>query len=230
MEPLTALRERHPGIRLKVNTASQERVAQQLRNRNIDVALGFESDFNDLQDFTRHPVGTLKPVMFVRREHPLLLKHTISLEDLCEYELVCPSSSVPYSTIINQIYESRGLSSQHFVHVIDYCPLARRMVSTSDAIGLVGVSSIPRNLGDDFLILDKLNLFEPLTLCLAVRADRQPISVVRSFINFACYHKGGAAVQMVPPSIESTLRSSQETLSHQNVANFKSLRSTARVS
>jgi DNA-binding transcriptional LysR family regulator len=224
VEPLTALRERHPGIRLKVNTASQDRVAQQLRNRNIDVALGFEEDFNDLQDFARHPLGMLIPVAFVRREHPLLLKPSISLDDLAQYELVCPSNSLPYSAIINEIYESRGLSSQHSVHIIDYCPLVRRMVSTSDAIGIVGMSSIPRNLGDDFVILDKLTLFEPQTLCLAVRADRQPVSAVRSLINFTCYHKGvGASPMVYSSTVETPVRRTRETIStHQNGVGFTS--------
>jgi DNA-binding transcriptional LysR family regulator len=224
VEPLTSLRERHPGIRLKVSTASQERITQQLRNRSIDVALGFEKDFNDLQDFVRHPVGTLKPVMFVRREHPLLLKQTISLDDLAQYELVCPSNSPLYSAVISEIYESRGLSSQNFVHVIDYCPLVRRLVTTSDAIGLVGMSSIPRNLGDDFVILDKLTLFDPQTLCLAVRADRQLASAVRSFINLTCHPQDVAASPMVFPStIAASVRFTPNAIStHRNAAHFKS--------
>lgn len=228
LEPLTLLRESQPGIRLKIQAAGQDRISHQLRNRTIDVALGFEKDFNDLQDFTRYPVGILKPILFVRREHPLVSRQTISLDDLARYELVCPSSSLPYSAIIDAIYESRGLSSQQYVHIVDYCPLARRMVATSDAIGLVGMSSTPRNLVDDLVILDKVNLFESLALCLAVRAGRQPASAVRSLINCTCHQKVAPAPMMyaVPESaVEAAMRSPQQLRSthHPQDAGFRSL-------
>ncbi len=71
VEPATALLARHPSIRLDVSGAGFERVAQQLRNGDIDVALGFDEAFAERADFRREPLPAAPTVLFARKDHPL---------------------------------------------------------------------------------------------------------------------------------------------------------------
>ncbi|MEC3947797.1 LysR family transcriptional regulator [Sphingobium sp. HWE2-09] len=187
VDPLATLRSRYPSVRFKIGAASQERVVQQLRNRGIDVALGSTKLFNDPEEFKCYPVGDLQPVMFVRRGHPLLTNANVTLVDLAQYEMVCPSSAMPYAAVIREVYEARGLSSQHFVHVVDYCPIMRNLVLTSDAVGVATISPKIATADGELAVLDYLDLWQPQPMSLAIRANWRPSVAARAFINQTCY-------------------------------------------
>lgn len=184
--PLANLLLRHPSIRFEVSGASFERMIQLLRNGAVDVAVGLDAAFAGWSDLNREPMPELETTLFVRKGHPALGSTPATLADLAQYDFVSPSDSRPFGSTIRDIYESQGIEWRTRLHVIDYFPIVRRIVATSNAIGVVslthaGSSSFRR----DFEVLENLVLFEPARMCCAYRARWEAKPAVRAFISAA---------------------------------------------
>lgn len=183
MEPVANLLSRHPDIRFEISGSSFERMVQLLRNGAVDVAVGFDAAFQEWPDIRREPMAELKTTLFVRRDHPVLSKGPATLIELAEFDFVSPSDSRPYGAVIRDIYESQGIKWRKRLHVIDYFPIVRRIVASSDAIGVVSLAhAASPSFKEQFATLDHLDVFPPAPLCCAVRARWGPRPAVRAFI------------------------------------------------
>jgi DNA-binding transcriptional LysR family regulator len=182
--PLARLLARHPSIRFEVSGSSFERMVQLLRNGAVDVALGLDAAFGDWPDLRREPVPELETTLFVRRGHPALGAVPATLADLAQYDFVSPSDSRPFGAIIRHIYESQGVEWRAHLHVIDYFPIVRRIVASSNAVGVVSLSYAASSAFQrDFALLEHLVPFESAEMCCAVRARWEMKPAVRAFIN-----------------------------------------------
>ncbi|GGC89897.1 LysR family transcriptional regulator [Chelatococcus reniformis] len=186
LDPLTLLLARHPTIRLEVSGSSFDRVVQQLRTGGVDVALGFDAAFSEQPDLRPEALPPLRTTLFARRGHPIFARDPVTIADVAAYDFVSPSASRPYGSRIREWYESQGYSSHQKIHVVDYFPIASRIVATTDAIGVIAVqftrSDAFRRRFARVPFLESLPL-EPL--CCAVRARWELRPAVRAFIK-AC--------------------------------------------
>ena len=181
--PLAHLLSRHPNIRFEVSGSSFERMVQLLRNGAVDVAVGLDAAFAEWPDLRREPVPELETTLFVRKGHPALGAVPATLADLAQYDFVSPSDSRPYGAVIRQLYESQGVEWRTRLHVIDYFPIVRRIVASSNAIGVVSLTHVASSsFQRDFAVLDHLVPFEPARMCCAVRARWETKPSVRAFI------------------------------------------------
>jgi DNA-binding transcriptional LysR family regulator len=184
IEPLAELLRRHSGIRFEVSGGTFERMVQQLRNGTVDVAVGFEAAFSEWPDIQRSPVPPLKSSLFVRKGHPILAQKMSSYSDLAKYTFVSPSDSRPYGAIIKGFFENQGIDWRTRLHVIDYFPIVRRIVASSDAIAVATLSYVKSpGFSREFVALDHLDSFPLAPLCCAVRARWEPKPSVRAFIS-----------------------------------------------
>lgn len=183
VEPLAELLKRHPEIRYDISSSNFESIVQQLRSGGIDVAVGFDAAFNEWSDLRREPMGELKSTLFVRKEHPILKVESLSLADLAHYDFISPTDSRPYGETIRNIYESQNIDWQQHLHKIDYFPVVKRLVATSNAIGVVALSyAETEEFASKFVPLLGVKPWPPSPLCCAVRARWEPKPAVRAFI------------------------------------------------
>lgn len=187
IDPLAELLKRHPSIRLDVSGATFERTVEKLRNGSIDIAVGFEAAFIDWPDLRRQPIAGVTPTaLFVRRGHPILEIENPGLDDIAKYDFVSPSASRPYAVKIRAMYEDRGIDWRKHIHVIDFFPLVKRVVATTDAIG-VAVETIARqseSFNSRFAMIDSSPLFAaPSQMCCAIRARWEARPAVRAFMS-----------------------------------------------
>jgi len=181
--PLANLLSRHPNIRFEVSGSSFERMVQLLRNGAVDVAVGLDAAFSDWPDLRRDPMPELETTLFVRRGHPAIGAAPATIAELAQYDFVSPSDSRPFGAIIREIYESQGVEWRTRLHVIDYFPIVRRIVATSNAIGVVSLTHAASSwFQRDFCLLDHLVPFEPAHMCCATRARWDAKPAVRAFI------------------------------------------------
>lgn len=183
LDPLAALARKHPAVRFDMVSGASERGVQLLSRGEIDIAIGMEAAFAPWNQLQCAPAGVLEAVPFVRRGHPLLELPNRSLEDLAAYDFVSPSSSEPYSAMIRDIYESRGLDPAEHIHFIDYFPLVERLVGATDAVGGVARSKAARPaFRERFAVLDDLHVFDPVMICCAVRKHAPPKAAASALI------------------------------------------------
>lgn len=183
-EPVAAMHARHGTIRYNVSSSNFESIVQQLRSGAVDVAIGFDAAFLEWPDMRRESIGALNVELFVRKNHPILSTPIIKLSDLAAYDFISPSDSRPYGEVIRRIYESQSIDWRDRLHFIDFFPIVRRLVESSNAVGVVArpytQSSTFRN---SFATLDGLDLFPPAPMCCAVRARWEPKPAVRALIS-----------------------------------------------
>jgi DNA-binding transcriptional LysR family regulator len=194
IEPLARLLKKHPSIRLDVTGSTFERAVQQLRNGGIDVAVGFEAAFADWPDLRRHKMafGDNIGALFVRRGHPILETKRLTLKALAKYDFVSPSDSRPYGAIIRALYEDNGIDWRKHVHVVDFFPLVKKIVASTDAVGvmMLGVADRSSAFRAQFVTLDISMLSEPSPMCCAVRARWEARPAARALLSIM---QGGAA-------------------------------------
>ncbi|HEX3916941.1 MAG TPA: LysR family transcriptional regulator [Caulobacteraceae bacterium] len=182
--PLANLLARHPSIRFDVSGGSFERMVQLLRNGAVDVAVGLDAAFSEWPDLRRERVPDLETTLFVRRGHPALAKVPATFADLAQHDFVAPSDSRPFSSVIRHVFESQGVEWRTRLHFIDYFPIVRRIVATSDAVGVVSYTHASTlRFQRDFELLEHLVLFDSTRMCCAVRGRWESKPAVRAFIS-----------------------------------------------
>ncbi len=188
IDPLARLLKRHPSIRLEVSGLTFERAVQQLRNGGIDVAVGFEAAFADWPDLRRHRMrfDDNAGALFVRRGHPILEVRRPTVKTLAKYDFVSPSDSRPYGAVIRALFEDNGIDWRKRVHVVDFFPLVKKIVATTDAVGVMmaGFADRSATFKPQFAVLDTINMLsEPAPMCCAVRARWEARPAARAFLS-----------------------------------------------
>ncbi len=180
--PLATLLARHGAIRFELVASTFERVVQLLRTGGVDVAVGFEEAFAELSEVKHERFATLQSVFFVRKDHPILGLGEIARAELAKYNFVVPSDSRPYGSIIRSLFEDSGLWQRH-LHIIDNFPIVRRIVATSDAIGVTTRAySVSAEFGEHFSAVHGHNPLPHAELSCALRSRWEPTPAVRAFV------------------------------------------------
>ena len=183
IDAIVQLRKNHPQARIELSGASFDRMIQQLRSGAVDVAVGTEAALSGWPDLQSEAFGHLETGPFVRKDHPLAQLDRRTRNDLADYHFISPSESQPYGDTIRTIYTDLGIPWQERVHIIDYFPAVKRMVTTSDAIGVVARAYAGRaEFQENFAFLDKVELFPRGPLACAVRKKWETKPAARAFI------------------------------------------------
>lgn len=183
IEALVQLRKDHQQVRVELSGGNFDRVIQQLRGGAVDVAIATEDALSGWPDLRVESFGNLETAAFVRKGHPLTCIPNASRSDLAAYDFISPSESRPYGETIRAIYTDQGIPWQHRVHMIDYFPAVKRLVATSDAIGVVAASYAAREeFRAKFVFLPELELFPWGPLACGVRTKWEAKPATRAFI------------------------------------------------
>lgn len=186
VEPVSLLVQRHPKLRLDISASSFEHMVQQLRTGSVDVALGIEAAFSEQPDFRRDSLGTLESTFYVRKGHPLLDYEEVTPHDIAQHVMITPSLTRPYGTVFREIYESQGVAANSRMHIIDHFAIAKRIVSRTDAIGVVAVPYTELDVFKQrFSTIPYRGPLQQASLCCAVRARWEVRPAVRAFMK-AC--------------------------------------------
>ncbi|WP_229658385.1 LysR family transcriptional regulator [Tsuneonella deserti] len=184
-EPLIRLLRRHSAVRFEIVSGNSERGVRLLSRGDIDIAFGLEPAFASWPQFKCERVATIEILPFVRSGHPLLLRRAAAKDALVEYEFVVPSSSEPYSSIIQEMYEQAGQHPVQKIHMTDQFVHVRRIVASSDAIGMIARQFTKSSwFRAGFDTLEETDFLEPLTLCYAAR-NRWPLKpAARALVSY----------------------------------------------
>lgn len=175
MGPAIGLLKRRASVRIETVSGNSERAVQLLSRGDIDVAFGLEAAFAGWPQFKSDRIATVEILPFVRKDHPILTRHPVDKQSLARFDFVVPSSSEPYTPIIQQLYEQDGQRPEDRIHLTDHFPLVRQIVAATDTIGLVARAfTASRWFRDAFVPLLDTGLLDPLVLSYAARA-RWPI-------------------------------------------------------
>jgi DNA-binding transcriptional LysR family regulator len=186
--PLAQLTHDQPAIRIELVASTFKNVVQLLASGVLDLALGMEDDFVEWGELRREQIATMDPVLFVRKDHPILDGRSIDDAELSRWIFVTPSGSQPYGGAIRALFANTE-QWQHHLHVVDYFPLVRRIVAGSDAIGVTTRKYAASSLfSDHFASLPGKNPLPPAVICCATRTRWEPTANARTVLRMLKRH------------------------------------------
>jgi DNA-binding transcriptional LysR family regulator len=174
--PVLSLIEKHPEVRVTITGGNSEQGVQLLNRGDIDLALGMAAAFSHWPQFKCEPLGNIQMHAFVRHGHPILDKPEVEASDIVDFDFIAPSASEPYTSIIREMYVAHGFNPADKVHVVDFFPIVRRLVTKTDAIGFVAKQFTQREAFQRYFApLKTPRIFPDTAACCATRA-RWPVS------------------------------------------------------
>jgi DNA-binding transcriptional LysR family regulator len=156
---LTELQRVHPGFRAEVTVSTSVYLCEQLRDGKIDFALarpGAGDTQLEARDMATEPIS-----LVVRRGHPLLLQHKISVDDLLRHDWVMgDDETLLTQTVMGRLAElrmpipERRISTSSFLFTLALlnqtdaiAPLATPVVDSLSGNPSVPFVSLPIDLG-----------------------------------------------------------------------------------
>ena len=152
----------HPSVKLTAVSNSIDTLLQMLRRREIDFAIGDQKTAEAERGLRVTPLAWHRGHLVVRAGHPLLGGSTFKLKDVLRYPLTL-TTRVPHDLLSNFLQGeggkgeggkrgSRRASATLPAITCDSPALMTAIVAESDAIGLMPMSLIAREVADGSLV------------------------------------------------------------------------------
>jgi len=152
----------HPSVKLTAVSNSIDTLLQMLRRREIDFAIGDQKTAEAERGLRVTPLAWHRGHLVVRAGHPLLGGSTFKLKDVLRYPLTL-TTRVPHDLLSNFLQGeggkgeggkrgSRRASATLPAITSDSPAMMKAIVAESDAIGLMPMSLIAREVADGSLV------------------------------------------------------------------------------
>jgi DNA-binding transcriptional LysR family regulator len=186
IEPCVRLLKLHESVKLEMVSGSVERMAELLRQGQIDLAFGPADVLRQWPEFRCEPMTDVTLNLFVKKDHPLTVIKPLGPTDLANFEFVVPLPMQPSLGAVSAIYEAAGHDWTRKVHMIDYFPAVERLVLEFGLVGIVAKAyAATKRFSGRFAVLGQPELFEPLLVCCAYRRRWVPKPAATAFIRVA---------------------------------------------
>lgn len=126
------LLEQHPGIVLNVTTAESLFVyLRELRERNIELALGrVPTDFAEA-DMTVHVIGVEPVVVVCGAQHPLARRRKLTLADLAGERWILPPPGTAMAALIERLFDDAGMAAPQASVVTMSIPMRLHLINSA---------------------------------------------------------------------------------------------------
>jgi DNA-binding transcriptional LysR family regulator len=186
--PLAQLVHDQPSVRIELVASTFTNIVHLLASGALDLVLGLDDDFSEWGELHRERIATMYPVLFVRKEHPILDGRHIDAAELSRWTFITPSGSRPYGGAVRALF-ANAEQWQHHLHVVDYFSLVRRLVAGSDAIGVTTrkYAASPVFAGH-YASLPGENPLPHAVICCATRTRWEPTAGARALLRILQRH------------------------------------------
>jgi DNA-binding transcriptional LysR family regulator len=106
-EPLGRFTRQYPKIEVKLHNVTGRDGLAMLRADTVDLAVGSMLEVPD--DITYRPVVTYHPKLITPRDHPLVARDKVELEDIAHYGLILPPRHLSTWRIVDFVFRQHGL-------------------------------------------------------------------------------------------------------------------------
>ena len=142
----------HPSVKLTAIANGIDTLIQMLRRREIDFAIGDQKTADAERGLRVTPLAWHRGYLVVRAGHPLLASPSLKLKDVLRYPLTL-TTRVPPDMLSNFLLGKAGKGAASMLPAItcDSPAMMKAIVADSDAIGLMPMSLVAREITDGAL-------------------------------------------------------------------------------
>lgn len=172
-----------PDLRLHLFAMPLDVSLQQLRQGDVDAVVGPRRVLDEDPRTVCTPLPDLKPLLYVRKGHPLTARAGLSVDDITRYPIVAPDTQNPIVPPLLEVLASLGGDPMRRLHIIGSYQIASRLVETGDAIGIVQ-DNFARTQGFNrrFVALN-FKLGTPIPMAVAVQKSLRNTAVMRRLVS-----------------------------------------------
>lgn len=127
----------HPGLHLNLRVAFSVDLVPALFKGDLDVALLLLPGVEPPPGLTFDPLIQVRPVVVVRKGHPLSQRPRLSLEELAEHPWLIPDFPTSHKESVHRAYLDAGLPPPNPAVSVSTTVLFERLLSQSDLISVI---------------------------------------------------------------------------------------------
>lgn len=173
----------HPDIGINVVDAPYDDLLFHLRNGDLDLLIGalrFPAPADDIiqEELLAPPLAIIG-----RKDHPLRLRGSLTLEDIGQYGWVVPRTGTPTRAFFDTLFSDRGIRQPTRLVETSSQILIRELLSGSDRLTLISTHQVEHELRQGILGVIPYSLSHTRRpIGLTLRRDWQPTTTQSRFI------------------------------------------------
>lgn len=158
-----------PNVKLTIHQGNPSQVAAQVASGEADIGIATESIGLDDRLLTL-PCYQWNRCLVMPREHPLVSKSAISLEDIGAYPLITYDFAFTGGTLVSRVFHDAGVTPNIVLTAID-ADVIKTYVNLGLGIGLIANMAYDEKRDAPLVSVDCRHLFPDSTTYLGVRKD-----------------------------------------------------------
>lgn len=158
-----------PNVKLTIHQGNPSQVAAQVASGEADIGIATESIGLDDRLLTL-PCYQWNRCLVMPREHPLVSKSAISLEDIGAYPLITYDFAFTGGTLVSRVFHDAGVTPNIVLTAID-ADVIKTYVNLRLGIGLIANMAYDEKRDAPLVSVDCSHLFPDSTTYLGVRKD-----------------------------------------------------------
>ncbi len=172
-----------PNVKLTIHQGNPSQVAAQVASGEADIGIATESIGLDDRLLTL-PCYQWNRCLVMPREHPLVSKSAISLEDIGAYPLITYDFAFTGGTLVSRVFHDAGVTPNIVLTAID-ADVIKTYVNLGLGIGLIANMAYDEKRDAPLVSVDCSHLFPDSTTYLGVRKDAFLRGYMLSFMQTA---------------------------------------------
>jgi LysR family cys regulon transcriptional activator len=189
--------QRYPRVRLSLREGSPQQIAALMLDAQADVAIITEA-YDQYEELTTLPCYQWNRCAITPREHPLLKRSPITLEDIARFPLITYDFAFTGDSPIKRAFDARGVKPNVALTAVD-ADVIKTYVGLGLGVGILARMAVDLERDTELAVIDTAHLFEPSTTRIGLRRNAYLRGYVFDFIEMFAPH-------LTRRVVEATLR------------------------
>ncbi len=176
----------YPDINLNIQQGTPEQVAALLEHGNVDIAIATEV-LASRESLVALPCYQWSRSVIIKKDHPLDLKKTLSLEDIVQYPIITYVQGFTGRYKQDEIFNKYGLKPNIVLSAVD-ADVIKTYVRLGLGIGIIADMAFNKDQDNDLVQINVEHLFGISTSQIAIKKGRYIKPYIYPFIELFAPH------------------------------------------
>jgi LysR family cys regulon transcriptional activator len=163
---VAALRRRYPGVVVEIRQASPSLILDLARAGEVDLGLTIEIPAASHR-LAAFPLMQIPRILIVPRNHPLLKKRSVTLQDLTLYPMICQHALSAGGWAVTRVFKEHGVDMTPAIYAMDASVIKAHVEEDAGIAVISGVLFDPKR-DSRIRAINVSHIFEPSTMTAVV--------------------------------------------------------------
>lgn len=202
---ITEFRKKYPNVKLQIHQGTPEQIAAMADSGAVDLGIATEA-LELFDNLVLLPCYRWNRCLIVPKQHDLVAKAHIELEDIAAYPIITYVFGVADRSVINRAFKNKGLEIDVVLTAAD-AEVIKQYVRNGMGVGITARMAYDKRQDQDLVLLDVSHLFDSSVTSLAIRRNAVLRNYVYEFISlFAPHLNQGVVEQALGSSKDNSIQ------------------------